>query len=260
MAETEVLRVEGLSAGYGPHEVLRGLDLTVRCGELWAILGPNGAGKSTLVRACLGLLPARRGTVRAFGQEVRLWSREDLARRAAWVPQGLELLPDFTALEVALMGRSPHLSRWALPARADVQRARDALAELGVGELAGRSMGALSGGERRLVMLARALVQSPELLLLDEPTAFLDVRHQVETLALVRRRVEAGMAVVAVLHDVNLAAAFATQVVLLSNGTALGHGPARDVLVPERLEALYGVPMMAASGASGQLLFAPRIS
>lgn len=249
-----------LAAGYGERRVLEGVDLEVRPGELWAVLGPNGAGKSTLVRAAMGLLPALSGSVSVFGVDVRAIPRRELARRVAWVPQGSGAFPDFTALELALMGRGPHLSRWALASSADVAKARAALEELGIGQLAGRALGALSGGERQLVMLARALTQAPELLLLDEPTAFLDVRHQVETLALVRRRVEGGMAAVAVLHDVNLAAAFATRALLLSGGRVLASGEAREVLVPERLSALYGVPIATATAAAGQRLFGPGVS
>jgi cobalamin transport system ATP-binding protein len=251
------LLVQQLSAGYGEQRVLEAVDLEVKPGELWAVLGPNGAGKSTLVRASLGLLPARSGTVAVFGTDVRAIGRRELARRAAWVPQSVDALPDFTAMELVLMGRGPHLSRWALASRADVERAREALEALGIGHLAARALGALSGGERRLVMLARALTQAPELLFLDEPTAFLDVRHQVQTLALVRRRVEEGMAAVAVLHDVNLAAAFATQVLLLAGGRVLASGSAGEVLATERLQALYGVTIASATSASGQRLFGP---
>ena len=253
-----MLSVRNLSAGYGERRVLEGVELEVRPGELWAVLGPNGAGKSTLVRASLGLLPAREGSVSVFGVDVRAVPRRELARKVAWVPQSPEGLPDFTALELVLMGRSPHLSRWALASRADVARATAALEELGIGALAGRPLGALSGGERRLVMLARALTQAPELLLLDEPTAFLDIRHQIQTLALVRRRVEAGMGAVAVLHDVNLAAAFAGKVLLLSGGRVLASGETREVLSPERLQALYGVPIASATAPSGQRLFGPE--
>ncbi|HVE82371.1 MAG TPA: ABC transporter ATP-binding protein [Myxococcales bacterium] len=253
-----MLSVKSLSAGYGARRVLEGVDLEVRRGELWAVLGPNGAGKSTLVRAALGLLPAAAGSVSLFGAGVRSIPRRALARRVAWVPQHSDALPDFTALELVLMGRSPHLSRWALASSADVAKARAALEELGIGALAGRTLGALSGGERRLVLLARALAQAPELLLLDEPTAFLDVRHQVEALSLLRRRVEGGMAAVAVLHDVNLAAAFAGKALLLGGGRVLAQGDAREVLHPERLAALYGVPIASASSASGQRLFAPE--
>jgi len=254
------LSIQQLSAGYGDRRVLEAVDLEVKPGELWAVLGPNGAGKSTLVRASLGLLPAREGQVAVFGTDVRAVGRRELARRVAWVPQSVDALPDFTAMELVLMGRAPHLSRWALASRADVARAQAALEELGITALAGRALGALSGGERRLVMLARALTQAPELLFLDEPTAFLDVRHQVQTLALVRRRVEAGMAAVAVLHDVNLAAAFAGKALLLAGGRALASGPAGEVLVPERLSALYGVPIASATAAAGQQLFGPGVT
>lgn len=257
MTGPSALCVQQLSAGYGDRRVLEAVDLEVKPGELWAVLGPNGAGKSTLVRASLGLLPAREGKVAVFGTDVRAFGRRELARRVAWVPQSVDALPDFTAMELVLMGRAPHLSRWALASRADVARARAALEELGIGPLAGRALGALSGGERRLVMLARALTQAPELLLLDEPTAFLDVRYQVQTLALVRRRVEAGMAAVAVLHDVNLAAAFATRALLLRGGRALASGDAGEVLATGRLEALYGVPIATATSAGGQQLFGP---
>ena len=253
-----MLQVRNLSAGYGDRRVLQGVELEVRPGELWAVLGPNGAGKSTLVRASLGLLPAREGSVRVFGADVRQVHRRELARRVAWVPQSPEAVPDFTALELVLMGRSPHLSRWALASRADVARATAALEELGIGALVGRALGALSGGERRLVMLARALTQAPELLLLDEPTAFLDVAHQVGTLARVRARVDAGLGAVAVLHDVNLAAAFATHALLLRDGQVLAQGPVDTVLERERLEALYGLPLEMAQAPSGARLFAPR--
>lgn len=257
MTGPSALFVQQLSAGYGERRVLEAVDLEARPGELWAVLGPNGAGKSTLVRASLGLLPALAGRVAVFGRDVREIGRRELARQVAWVPQSVDALPDFTAMELVLMGRAPHLSRWALASGADVARAQAALDELGIGALAGRALGALSGGERRLVMLARAFTQAPELLLLDEPTAFLDVRHQVQTLALVRRRVEQGMAAVAVLHDVNLAAAFATKVLLLRGGRALASGDAGEVLASERLEALYGVSIATATSAAGQRLFGP---
>ncbi|HYV47295.1 MAG TPA: ABC transporter ATP-binding protein [Myxococcaceae bacterium] len=257
MTAPSALSVQQLSTGYGDRRVLEAVDLEVKPGELWAVLGPNGAGKSTLVRASLGLLPARAGKVAVLGRDVRGLGRRELARKVAWVPQSVDALPDFTAMELVLMGRAPHLSRWALASGSDVARAKAALEELGIGPLAGRALGALSGGERRLVMLARALTQAPELLFLDEPTAFLDVRHQVQTLALVRRRVEAGMAAVAVLHDVNLAAAFATKALLLGGGRVLGSGDAGEVLAAGRLEALYGVSIATATSAAGQRLFGP---
>ena len=253
-----LLETQALAAGYGTEPVLRGVDFAVRAGELWAVLGPNGTGKSTLLRGVLGLLPWTRGAVRLLGRERPAWDARELARRVAWVPQGFEPAEGFSGLELVLMGRSPHLGLWGLTSERDVALARAALEELGVGHLADRSGEAMSGGERRMVLLARGLVQEPSLLLLDEPTAFLDVAHQVGALNRVRARVEAGLGAVAVLHDVNLAAAFATHALLLRDGQVLAQGPVDTVLERERLEVLYGLPLEMAQAPSGARLFAPR--
>jgi iron complex transport system ATP-binding protein len=253
-----LLDIQGLSAGYGPTPVLRGVDCAVRTGELWAVLGPNGTGKSTLLRGVLGVLPWTRGDIRLLGRERGAWEVRALAQRVAWVPQGFEPAEGFNGLELVLMGRSPHLGLWGLTSASDEALAREVLAELEVEYLAERPCEAMSGGERRMLLLARGLVQRPRLLLLDEPTAFLDVAHQVGALERVRARVDAGLGAVAVLHDVNLAAAFATHVLLLRDGRVLAQGPTGDVLRPEQLEALYGVPMEMACAPSGARLFAPR--
>ncbi|MCY1019638.1 ABC transporter ATP-binding protein [Pyxidicoccus sp. MSG2] len=255
---TSLLVTRGLQAGYGPRPVLHGVDCEVRPGELWAVLGPNGTGKSTLLRAVLGVVPWVRGEVRLLGREREEWEPRALARKVAWVPQTFEPAEGFSGLELVLMGRGPHLGLWGLPSAKDVALARTVLEELDVAYLADRPGEALSGGERRMLLLARGLVQAPELLLLDEPTAFLDVAHQVGTLARVRARVDAGLGAVAVLHDVNLAAAFATHVLLLRDGKVLAQGPADTVLERGALESLYGLPMETALAPSGARLFAPR--
>lgn len=251
------LEVQGLSVRRGERRVVSDVSFSVAPGELWIVLGPNGAGKSTLLRGCLGLLPWDGGEVRIEGRPVQEYGRNALARIAAWVPQELDAESGFTGLELAVMGRSPHLSGWGVPQEADLAAARKALDELGVGHLAGRRTQEMSGGERRLIALARALVQAPRLLLLDEPTAFLDLRHQFEVLERVRRRVDHGLAAVAVLHDVNLAASFADRVLLLRDGRVLAQG-GREALSTDNLQALYGVPIAAARTAEGQALFAPR--
>lgn len=248
------LSLASVSAGYGPTPVLHGVSFDVAPGQLWALLGPNGAGKSTVVKVALGLLPAT-GTVRACGLNPWVAPRTGLAQQVAWVPQTpAEDGAAFSGLELALMGRAPHLGAWGLPSAADVQRARAALQDLGVEHLADRALNEASGGERRLVWLARALVQAPQLLLLDEPTAFLDVRHQVAVLKYVRARVDAGLAAVAVLHDVNQAAAWATHALLLKDGRVQAAGPAREVLTGERLRALFDVAVDAIA-ANGRTYF-----
>ncbi|MGQ0503917.1 MAG: ABC transporter ATP-binding protein, partial [Myxococcaceae bacterium] len=179
-------------------------------------------------------------------------------KQVAWVPQRPGDSGDFTVLELVLMGRAPHLAWWGLPSAKDVERALSILTELGLEALAPRRMGALSGGEQRLVLLARALVQDPVMLILDEPTAFLDLKHQFAALAVVRERARKGMAVLAVLHDVNLASAFADDVLLLRAGRVLATGEASQVLGEDRLGELYGVSMGSAQAAAGTRFFYPR--
>lgn len=251
------LEVRGLVLGYGARRVLDQVSFEARPGELWAVLGPNGAGKSTLLKACLGLLPAWQGEVRLGGRALAEWTRRELAQQVAWVPQAVDEAVEFTGLELVLMGRSPHLGLWGVPSDADAARGLAVLESLQLAHLADRRCGTLSGGERRMLLLARSLVQQSPLLLLDEPTAFLDLRHQVEALAAVRDFTRRGNAAVAVLHDVNLAAAFADRVLLLSGGKVAGQGPAAQLLTSDRLEALFGV-RMAVGESGGQRLFAPR--
>jgi iron complex transport system ATP-binding protein len=253
------LQTRGLTVGYGRWPVVSGISVTMEAGALWAVLGPNGSGKSTLLRTILGLLPPLAGEASVFGTPLPRWERRALSRRVAWVPQTLEGDGGFTGLELVLMGRAPHLGGWGLPRPKDIAVARSALVELGIAHLAGRVVSRLSGGERRLLLVARALAQEPELLLLDEPTAFLDLQHQAQVLERVRARVRTGLAAVAVLHDPNLAAAFADAVLLLRDGRVLGQGPAADLLEAERLGTLYGLGLSEARTDTGHRLFAPRV-
>ena len=253
------LETSALSVGYARRPVLSELSLTVTSGSLWAVLGPNGAGKSTLLRTVLGLVPPVAGEVKLFGTLLARWERRALARRVAWVPQTfVDAESGFTGLELVLMGRSPHQGGWGLPAPKDVAIARSALSELDIAHLAGRVVSQLSGGERRLLLVARAFAQEPDLLLLDEPTAFLDLQHQAQVLERVRTRVRGGLAAIAVLHDPNLAAAFADAVLLLRDGRVLGQGAATELLDAERLGQLYGLGLAEARTEAGHRLFAPR--
>lgn len=260
VAVEPVLHLEGLTAGYGRRSVLRQVSFTVRSGELWVVLGPNGAGKSTLLRTCVGLHPRISGQIRLLGTPLERWRRRDVARQVAWVAQSLDDTIEFTGLELVLMGRSPHLGLWGLPAAADVRRAIEIMGELGVAHLGSRPADALSGGERRLLLLARALVQEPRLLVLDEPTAFLDLKHQAEVMAKLRLRTRTGLAVLAVVHDLNQAAAFADRVLLLKQGAVLASGETANTLVSDLLERLYETPIASASAGGTQTLFAPRLT
>lgn len=254
-----VLEVSELAAGYGDRPVLRQVSFSVAPGELWAILGPNGAGKSTLLRACLGLHPPQSGRIAVLGRPIADWSRRQLAQRIAWVPQGFQGGLGFTGLELVLMGRNPRLGIWGIPSRSDTSRALSLMGELDIEHVAQRSIDALSGGERRLLLVARALAQEPQILLLDEPTAFLDLKHQVEVLGRVKARVKKGLAAVAVVHDVNHAAAFADRVLLLKSGRVLALGSPAAMMTTEVLEQLYELPIASAHTQEGQAVFAPRL-
>lgn len=253
---TSLLQIASLHAGYGQKPVLFDISLEVKAGEAWVVLGPNGAGKSTLVRVAMGILQPMQGQVRVCGLPLPGTRQRELAKVAAWVPQTTEDATGFTGLEVALMGRAPHLPAWGLPGPRERERALEVMRELGVEHLASRRLSEVSGGERRRVWLARALVQAPKLLILDEPTAFLDVRHQVETLRTVGLRLSQGLGILAVLHDVNLAMHVATHVLLLKDGKSVAQGPVAQVLSAPRLSELYDIAMHSA--ADSDRVFVPR--
>ena len=241
-----VLTLAGLHVERQGRVLVRDASLHVAPGERLAVLGPNGAGKSTLVRAALGLIPSRGGLTLA-GLDPRTAPRKEVAVRSAYLGQDSTLQPleGLTALEVVLLGRSPHLGVWGLPSEGDLQTARDALQAVGLLTLEGREATSLSGGERRLVLLARALAQRPLLLVLDEPTAFLDLKHHHVALEAVRISLGTTGAAVAVLHDVAQARAWATHALLMKDGAVVGRGAAREVLTTAALSALFEVPAAA---------------
>ncbi|WP_330334993.1 heme ABC transporter ATP-binding protein [Streptomyces sp. NBC_00536] len=231
----------GLSVRHGAREVLRGIDLTVRAGEVLALVGPNGAGKSTLLAALAADLPAASGTVRIDGRAVGDWPAPDLALRRSVLPQAAALAFPFPVEEVVRMGRAP----WAgTPlARSDDQVVAAAMAATEVTGFAARPFAALSGGERARVALARVLAQAAPLLLLDEPTAALDLRHQELVLRICRERAAAGDAVVVVLHDLGLAAAYADRVAVLHEGRIAVDGPPAEVFEDALLSRVYRQPV-----------------
>ncbi|MET9296385.1 heme ABC transporter ATP-binding protein [Streptomyces sp. NPDC003077] len=232
---------DGVTVRYGPATVLDGVSLTAPAGEVLALVGPNGAGKSTLLAALAGDLALAAGGVRVAGRPSTAWSAAELARRRAVLPQSAALAFPFAVEEVVRMGRAP----WAgTPAEArDDQAVAAAMRATDVTRFAGRPFPALSGGERARVALARVLAQETALLLLDEPTAALDLRHQELVLRICRERAAAGTAVVIVLHDLGLAAAYADRVAVLHAGRRAAHGPPADVLTADLLSRVYRQPV-----------------
>jgi iron complex transport system ATP-binding protein len=230
-----------IRAGYRDREVLRGVDLIAQAGEVVALIGPNGAGKSTLLRVLAGLLRPDAGSVTIDGTDVTALDRRSIARHIAVVPQVFETLFPFTVREIVALGRTSRLGPFGTLGADDARAVARALDEIGATDLADRRIDRVSGGERQRAVLAMALAQEAGVLLLDEPTAHLDPTHQratlerVATLARVR-----GLAVVAVLHDLNLAAAFASRVVLLADGLVVRNGPPSQVITAELVSAVFG--------------------
>jgi len=242
------------------HEAVAGASLRIGPGEIVGIIGPNAAGKSTVARLCCGLLDAQGGTVSLGGDGLAMLSRRERARRVAFLPQHPPHDLSFTAREVALMGRAPHLGLWALEGPRDFERAHAALAELDALDLADRPVSQLSGGERQRVFLARAFAQDAALLILDEPTAALDLSHQVLLVNALRRRSREGGGAILVLHDLALAGAACDRLALMDRGRVVAEGAPGDVLRPEVLSGVYATAVeVLVNPSTGQPLVAPRI-
>jgi iron complex transport system ATP-binding protein len=240
-----VLEVRDLSVVRGPKRVIEGLSVTVGAGESVAIVGPNAAGKSTLLRALAGLLPAPPGSVVLKGTPLESWSREGLARVMALVRSEDEAGETFTVAERVTLGRYPHRGPFAAMTPADTEAVTGALARTGIAGLAGRRLATLSAGERQLAALARGLAQDPEVLLLDEPSAHLDVGHQLQLFRVLDETRARGVAVVAVVHDLQRAAAWAQRMVLIARGRLAADGPPSTVLATEACAEAFGVAIRA---------------
>jgi iron complex transport system ATP-binding protein len=248
-----MLSAQNLFAGYGGKLVLEDVTLTVAEGDFLGVLGPNGCGKTTLLRALRGTLRPQRGSVRLHDRDVHAIDKRSLARAMAYLPQDLLIELEFTVREVALMGRSPHLSRFARESDEDRRVAEEAMRLADVLHLAERPVTQLSGGERQRALIAMCLAQQPQILLLDEPTNHLDVAHQLSILDLIARlNRDHGLAVVGVFHDLNLAAEYCGRLVLLQSGRVAASGTPADVITEDAIRRVYGVHVAVQQNAASQ--------
>ncbi|WP_336406670.1 heme ABC transporter ATP-binding protein [Haloarcula litorea] len=234
-----MVEATGVSVALGGQRVLSDVDLTVERGSIVGLVGPNGAGKTTLLRALRATLAPDAGTVRVAGRDLADCSARAVGRLVASTPQSVSLSFEFTVRQAVEMGRTPHLGRFDRPDAEDRDAVERAMERAEVARFADRPVTSLSGGERQRVLLARALAQAAPVLLLDEPTANLDVNHAVRTLDLVRERVREGKTAVAAIHDLNLAARYCDELVLLAGGEVRAAGPPADVLTHETLAAAF---------------------
>ncbi len=244
MTPSSTLEIKNLTVSYGERTALENISLEIYPGEVLALIGPNGAGKSTLVKSISGVLRPRYGTAKVNGQDVYRLSSEQRAKVLAVVPQARNLPEGYTVWQTVQIGRTPYLGWLGQPSSKDIERTRWALRRTGTDEYTERQIDELSGGEQQRVLLARALAQETPVLLLDEPTAHLDLRYQSLILNLVRELAqEQQLAVLMVLHDLNLVALYADRVALLVDGKLRAVGTPVEVITPTRLLEAYDVPM-----------------
>jgi iron complex transport system ATP-binding protein len=235
-------RIQAVEFSYGTAPVLRGITTDIARGDFVAIVGPNGAGKSTLLKILAGLLRRYKGSVIFCGRDLSELSPAGLAKRIAYVPQETHVVFPFTVSEIILMGRLPHRSGRLFDSPNDVEVSRRAMELTDTLELAGKTFNELSGGERQRVVLASALAQDPRVLLLDEPTIYLDLKHQIHFYNIVEKlNVTRQMTIVTVTHDINLAARYARRMIVLNAGRIAGDDSPELVLTPEHLHEIFEI-------------------
>ena len=239
-----MLEIHSLVVNYAEAAVLKGINLNVAEGEIMAVIGPNGAGKTTLIRAVSGVLPIQSGSINIDGRNLSRMGSKDRARLLAVVPQARSLPGDVTVYETVLLGRTPYLNWLGSSGAADHTAVRQAIELTHLELLMNRRVGELSGGEQQRVLLARALAQNAPLLLLDEPTTYLDLQHQTVLLNLVRSlAAQKHLAVLMILHDLNLAGLYTDRVTLLVGGKIHAMGSPDQVITSENLAAIYHIPV-----------------
>ena len=250
--------VEKLSYAYGSQAVLQDLSFSVAQGEMFIVIGPNGAGKTTLIKLMVGITKIQKGRIEILQTSLADYTPKKLAQVSAYVPQGLPIGFPFTVEETVLLGRTPHQQVLGFASQNDLEIAQQAMAFTEVAHLARRKLDQLSGGEQQRVLIARAICQQPQVILLDEPTASLDLSHQIRIMDLMEKlKTEKGVTVIMVSHDVNLAAMYADQLLLLKAGKIVCIGSPSAVLNFETLEETYGCKLLVDISPLGDL---PRVT
>lgn len=249
-----ILKVEDLAFSYGQRNVLHDISFEVNPGEFLSVLGPNGVGKSTLFRCILGNLKGYSGRVSVDGDDMRNLSQREKARRIAYIPQVHRPTFGYTVLDMVLMGTSRQLSAFSQPGDTQVRIAMDALAQIGVSHLAQRDFARLSGGEQQLVLVARAIAQQADILVMDEPTSALDYGNQIRVLQKVKQLSKDGYAVLLSTHNPQHAMTFADRLLALAEGTVAAVGEPREVLTAELMEKLYHIDVDFVETAAGRMI------
>lgn len=235
------LQIKNLQFSYNNFPFIENINFILKSGEFISLIGPNGAGKSTILKLIMGFLQPQAGEILICGKSIKKWKAKKIARLVSYVPQSAFLPPNFTVRHSVLLGRTPHLGFLGLADKRDNDIVKENLALMEIDHLQDRIVGELSGGEQQRVMLARALTQQPDCLLLDEPTTSLDIHHQISILTLIRQQAKKKtLAVLAVMHDLNLASTFSHQLLLINKGRMIIQGKPQQVLTDKRIKKIYG--------------------
>jgi iron complex transport system ATP-binding protein len=234
-----MINIEGLSFDYGHNEILKDISVDIKQGQLYALFGPNGSGKTTLLKCIAGLLKYKRGTIMLMNRDIKALGPKKLSKYISYVPQEHRVSFPFTVEEVVLMGRTPHIGHFSGPSRDDVNYTEDAMERIGIQSIANRPYTELSGGQRQLVLLARAFAQDTPIIVLDEPTTALDFQNQINVWRILKSLIKYNKTVITCTHDPNHVSWFCDSVIVLNNGYIVETGPARNVMNNKMLNSLY---------------------
>lgn len=234
--------VDSLEFGYTNKSVLKDISFSVEKGQFISIIGPNGSGKSTLLKNLANIYSPLKGNIEIDGKNISNYNKKELARKIALVPQDTTISYDFSVFDVALMGRFPYIGRFEKESEKDYKMVVDALKLTNTFHLRDRSINEISGGERQRVIIARALIQEPDIIFLDEPTSHLDINHQIDLLTLLKNlNKEKNTTIILVIHDINLACRYSDKIVLMDDGKILSEGNPEEVITRENIEEAYGL-------------------
>lgn len=255
----QALVVENLTFCYGKRLVLQDISFSVPCGLICGLLGPNGSGKTTLLKCINGIRKPVKGRIDVNDIPLDQLNRQEIAKEMSVVPQQTSIVFAFKVVDIVVMGRSPQLNMWQKPTETDKSDAVKLLNDLGIGHLAERRFNEISGGERQMVLLSRALFQNTQIMLLDEPTSHLDLKNQVKIIDLVRNvATERGITVIMTLHDPNLALHYCDEVILLKDGLIIDRGRTEDVLFDDNLSNMYEIRVNLEVTPGGKKVIIPE--
>ncbi|MFW5987776.1 MAG: ABC transporter ATP-binding protein [Methanohalophilus sp.] len=249
------INIEGLEFSYNGHPTLKNMNVMVNKGEFLSIIGPNGSGKTTLLKCINKILEPKKGSIYIDNRNLEEFHRKDIAKQVGYIPQAERGTFPSTVFDTVLMGRKPHMN-W-MPGAKDLEVVSDVMDVLELNDIAMKNINELSGGQRQKVIIARALAQQPEILLLDEPTSSLDLKHQLEVLDITQKQTLSGVSVIMTVHDLNLAARYSDKIIMMKEGEIF-HGGGIEILTPENIEPVYEVSVDVLS-KSDQIWILPKM-